>query len=336
MPDPTGLAVLSDWLFTSAAGVYMLASLFGAFEYVLARYPLRRAEARSEPAVVGAGAGGTAPTAQVDPSSERPPVRPVALPPRLGRMGVALTVLGAVLHLASIVLRGVATERVPWANMYEYISAVGLVAVGTWLYVLRRHPVRRVAVFVLLPISLLLFLAGNLLYAEAAAVQPALRSYWIVIHVAAAIMASGVFLVSGVTSALHLVSTGRLGDLTDPAEPAKATRARSVADRLPPPEFLDRLAYRSGVFGFLTITVAIITGAIWAEAAWGRYWDWDPKETAAFVTWVCYAAYLHARATSGWRARRAAWLNIIGLVVVLFNLFFINLVIAGLHSYAGV
>jgi cytochrome c-type biogenesis protein CcsB len=105
---------------------------------------------------------------------------------------------------------------------------------------------------------------------------------------------------------------------------------------LPEPEFLDRLAYRSGVFGFLTITFAIVTGAIWAESAWGRYWGWDPKETAAFVTWVCYAAYLHARATSGWRARRAAWLNIAGLVIVLFNLFFVNLVVAGLHSYAGV
>jgi cytochrome c-type biogenesis protein CcsB len=248
-------------------------------------------------------------------------------------MGVALTVLGALLHLVSVVLRGVATERIPWANMYEYLSAVGLVAIGAWLYVLRRHPVRRVAVFVLLPIALLLFLAGNLLYTEVAPLQPALRSYWIAIHVAAAIMASGVFLISGVTSALHLISQGRLRELrTDTAKPKQG---KAFADRLPAPEFLDRLAYRSGVFGFITITFAIVTGAIWAESAWGRYWGWDPKETFAFVTWVCYAAYLHARATSGWRARRAAWLNVIGLGIVLFNLFFVNLVIAGLHSYSG-
>jgi cytochrome c-type biogenesis protein CcsB len=89
------------------------------------------------------------------------------------------------------------------------------------------------------------------------------------------------------------------------------------------------------VFGFITITFAVITGAIWAESAWGRYWGWDPKETAAFVTWVCYAAYLHARATAGWRGRRAAWINVVGLAVVLFNLFFVNLVVAGLHSYAN-
>lgn len=248
-------------------------------------------------------------------------------------MGVALTAFGGLLHAMSLVLRGIATERIPWANMYEYMSAVGLVAVGAWLYVLRKHPVRRVAVFVLLPISLLLFLAGNFLYTEVAPLQPALQSYWIAVHVAAAIMASGVFLISGVTSALHLISEGRLGDLR--SEPAKPKRVKAFGDRLPPPEFLDRLAYRSGVFGFITITFAVVTGAIWAESAWGRYWGWDPKETFAFVTWICYAAYLHARATSGWRARRAAWLNIIGLVIVLFNLFFVNLVVAGLHSYSG-
>jgi cytochrome c-type biogenesis protein CcsB len=281
--------MLSDWLFTSAVGVYTLAALLSAVEYVLGRY-----------------SGAT-------------------LGPRFGRMGVAATVFGAALHLISLVLRGFAAGRAPWGNMYEYMSAVGLVAVCAWLYVLRRHPVRRVAVFVLMPIALLLFLAGNYLYTEVAPLQPSLRSYWIVIHVAAAIMASGVFVVSGVASALHLASERKA---LVPASPARP--------RLPEPEFLDRLAYRSGVFGFLTITFAIVTGAIWAESAWGRYWGWDPKETAAFVTWVCYAAYLHARATSGWRARRAAWLNIAGLVIVLFNLFFVNLVVAGLHSYAGV
>ena len=294
-------AQLSDWLFTSAVGIYMLAALLSAIEYVLDRYPTR----------VPAMAGGA------------PPPR-VPVPDRIGRMGVAVTILGAAAHLASVLLRGLATERLPWGNMYEYISAVGLVAVVAWLVVLRRHPVRRIAVFVLLPTALLLFLAGNLLYTEVAPVQPALRSYWIAIHVAAAIMASGVFLVSGVTSALHLLSA------------ARPNRVRRVRDRLPAPEFLDRLAYRSGVFGFATITFAILTGAVWAEEAWGRYWGWDPKETAAFVSWVCYAAYLHARSTAGWRGRGAAWINIAGLVVVLFNLLFVNLVVSGLHSYAGV
>lgn len=96
------------------------------------------------------------------------------------------------------------------------------------------------------------------------------------------------------------------------------------------------MSYRVTVAAFPLYTVGLILGAIWAEATWGRYWGWDPKETVAFVAWVLYAAYLHARASAGWRGPRAAWINVAGFGVVVFNLFFINLVIAGLHSYAGV
>ncbi|WP_433274579.1 c-type cytochrome biogenesis protein CcsB [Actinosynnema sp. CS-041913] len=238
-----------------------------------------------------------------------------------GRLGLALTVLGALLHTGSLVLRGIAGGRVPWGNMYEYLSAVGLLAVIGWLYVVWKHRVRRLSVFVLLPVALLLFLAGNQLYTEVGPLQPALRSYWIAIHVAAAIMASSVFLLSGVLSGLHLLST---------------KPRRPVSARLPPADHLDRVAYRTGVFGFATLTFAIVTGAVWAEQAWGRYWGWDPKETFAFVSWICYAAYLHARSTAGWRGRNAAWINVAGMVAVLFNLFFVNLVAVGLHSYAGV
>jgi cytochrome c-type biogenesis protein CcsB len=286
------MSMVSDWLFTSAIGIYMLAAFMYAAEYVLARQPVRAGRARTV--------------------EQRPA--------KFNRMGLSLTVLGAGVHAGSIVLRGLAAERLPWGNMYEYLSAVGFAAVAGWLYIVRRHRPQRVAVFVMLPVALLLFVAGNSLYTEAAELQPSLRSYWIAIHVAAAIMASGVFLISGVTSALHLISEHR---------PEKRVK-------LPEPEFLDRMAYRSGVFGFVTLTFAIITGAIWAEAAWGRFWGWDPKETVAFVSWVCYAAYLHARSMPSWRARRAPWVNITGLIVVLFNLFFINLVAVGLHSYAGV
>ncbi|GAB2957709.1 c-type cytochrome biogenesis protein CcsB [Saccharothrix stipae] len=285
-----GSALLSDWLFTSAFGVYMLAALLGSAEYALTRHA----------------------------------AHPPAFAVRLGRCGVALAVLGGLLHLGSVVLRGVATGRVPWGNMYEYLSAVGLIAIVAWLYLVSRYDVRRLSVFVLLPIASLLFLAGNRLYAEAAPLVPPLRSFWIVVHVAAAIMAGGVFLLSGVVSALHLASSGEF------------TRKGGPNPRLPPAEHLDKIAYRTGAVGFLTLTFAIITGAVWAEQAWGRFWGWDPKETVAFVSWVCYAAYLHARATAGWRGRRSAWLNVVGMVVVLFNLFFVNLVAVGLHSYAGV
>ena len=113
-----------------------------------------------------------------------------------------------------------------------------------------------------------------------------------------------------------------------------AAGSRRIA--LPPSATLDGLAYKFIRFGFPVWTFGVICGAIWAEAAWGRFWGWDPKETVAFVSWVVYAAYLHARATAGWRGRPAAWINSLGFVLTVFNLFFINLVTTGLHSYAGV
>ena len=105
---------------------------------------------------------------------------------------------------------------------------------------------------------------------------------------------------------------------------------------LPETTVLDRLSYRSILFAFPVWTFGVMCGAIWADHAWGRYWGWDPKETVAFIAWVIYAAYLHARSTAGWRDRKAAWVNVAGFVAMVFNLFFINLVITGLHSYAGV
>lgn len=289
------LATLSDWTYTSAIAIYLLATGFHAAQQAVRRSPTATNQL--------VAAGGVA-TLTKEPEQEPAASRHA----RIGRMALALTVLGAVLHAGSLLLRGLAAQRVPWGNMHEYTSAVCLVAVTAWLVVSQRHRVGQLGVFVLLPITLLLFLAGTLLYTQAAPLQPALRSYWIVIHVAAAIVGSGVFLVSGAASALYLM------------------RGK---------ETLDRVAYRTALLAFPVLTFAIVAGAIWAETAWGRYWGWDPKETFALVSWVCYAAYFHARATGGWRARRAAWINVAGCGVVLFNLFFVNLVISGLHSYAG-
>ena len=296
------LALYSDRLFMAAVGVYVLAMILHAAEFAVAR--------SAKPALVGAGG---------------PDVEPAARPrgERVARMAVALTVLGAVLQLGSILFRGLAAERWPLGNMYEFTSAVCLAAVVGWLVMLRRSPVTRsVGSFVLLPVVILLFLAGTVLYAQAAPVQPALQSYWLVIHVSTITLSSGLLLVPGVASLLFLLrDSGRL--------PA------GFAERLPSSDALDRLAYRTTIIAFPLFTFAVIAGAIWAEAAWGRFWGWDPKETVAFVSWVVYAAYLHARATAGWRAARAAWINVAGFATVLFNLFFINMVVAGLHSYAG-
>ncbi|TQM15580.1 c-type cytochrome biogenesis protein CcsB [Pseudonocardia kunmingensis] len=305
------LAVYSDRLFVAAAAIYAFAMLLHAVEYAAGRAK----------ASVLVGAGG--PQAEPDTGAEPTQAPRRSRAERFGRMGVALVVLGALLHAASIVLRGVAAERWPMGNMYEYISVICLAAVVTWLVVLRRAPASRPAgPFVLLPVLILMLLADSVLYAPAGPVVPPLRSYWMSIHVTTISISSGLLLVSGVVSMLYLLR------LTS-ALPA-------VTSALPSADALDRLAYRVTIVAFPLFTFAIITGAIWAEAAWGRFWGWDPKETVAFVSWVIYAAYLHARATAGWRTGRAAWVNVAGFATMIFNLFFINMVVAGLHSYAGV
>ncbi|HET6259605.1 c-type cytochrome biogenesis protein CcsB [Pseudonocardia sp.] len=305
----TELALYSDRLFMGAVGVFVFAMVLHGAEYAVHR---------SAKAVL-VGAGGPA----LDEHESHPEGTPVrSRSERLGRMGVALVVLGAVLLAASIVTRGLAAQRWPLGNMYEFTSAICLAAVVAWLVVLRRSPASRpVGLFVLLPVIILLFLGGTVLYAPAAPVMPALQSYWLVVHVTAVTIASGLLMVPGVASLLFLLR--RSGRLT------------GVADRLPSADVLDRLAYRLTIIAFPLYTFAIIAGAIWAEAAWGRFWGWDPKETVAFVAWVIYAAYLHARATAGWRSGPAAWVNVAGFAAVIFNLFFINMVVAGLHSYAG-
>jgi cytochrome c-type biogenesis protein CcsB len=174
---------------------------------------------------------------------------------------------------------------------------------------------------------ILMFINGTLLYTTAAPVQPALQSYWLVIHVSAAIIGSGVFLVPGVASVLYLFRAAYEKD---------ATKFARFASKLPSADVLDRIAYRTTIFAFPVFTFGVLCGAVWAESAWGRFWGWDPKETVAFIAWVVYAAYLHSRATAGWRGARAAAINIVGFSAIVFNLFFVNLVTAGLHSYAGV
>ena len=152
-------------------------------------------------------------------------------------------------------------------------------------------------------------------------------------------LGSGVFLVAGVASILFLLKMSRFGDpdaRPDGAGPAPQATLARIVSRLPDAQSLDRIAYRTTIFAFPVFGFGVIFGAIWAEEAWGRYWGWDPKETLSFIAWVIYAAYLHARSTAGWRDRRAAWINVAGFVAMVFNLFFINLVTVGLHSYAGV
>ncbi|NKQ58380.1 c-type cytochrome biogenesis protein CcsB [Amycolatopsis sp. K13G38] len=326
MPVNETLSQYSDWSYTTATAIYVVALAFFLIEQSFGakgRLAAERAKSRARELV---GAGGPSVT-ETTVDTAPPAPRPVGRAERIGRMGAALTVLGVLLHLSALVLRGLATHRVPWGNMYEYIMVVTLIAVITWLWAIKKFPVRHLSGFMLLPIVILMFIGGTMLYTVAAPVQPALQSYWLVIHVSAAATSSGIFLVPGVASLLYLVRA---------AHERNPKRFAKFASKLPAAEVLDRVAYRTTVFAFPLFTFGVLCGAVWAESAWGRFWGWDPKETTAFVAWVVYAAYLHSRATAGWRGSRAAVINTLGFVVTVFNLFFINLVTTGLHSYAGV
>ena len=313
------LALYSDWAYTSAMVGLVLALLVLAATFANSR---SRALDRSM-APVGVAIDSACPGVVAD-----VPRRSVV--ERAERAGVALVVVGAGFLLLCIVLRGLATSRAPRGNMYEFINLTCFCGLVAALIVLRRLDLRPLWVFVLVPVLILLAVSGKWLYTNAAPVMPALQSYWLPIHVSVVSLGSGVFLVAGVASILFLVKTSRLGD------PGREGPYAGVVSRLPHAQILDRLAYRTTIFAFPVFGFGVIFGAIWAEETWGRFWGWDPKETVSFVAWVAYAAYLHARSTAGWRDRKAAWINVAGFVAMVFNLFFINLVIAGLHSYAGV
>jgi cytochrome c-type biogenesis protein CcsB len=251
---------------------------------------------------------------------------------RWGLAAVALTVIGLLFHIGSVVLRGVAVDRVPWGNMYEFTLVVGMIATIAWLATLIRLPqLRYLGLFVMLPVLVVMFLAGTL-YTKASKLVPALQSYWLAIHVSSIAVAEGILMTSAALTAMFLIRARFERGAVRGSSPSALAR---FAARLPAAASLDRAAYRTVAFAFPIYTAGVIFGAIWAEAAWGRYWGWDPKETWAFISWVIYAVYLHARATAGWRGSRAGYINLFGFAAMTFNFFVVNIVISGLHSYAG-
>ena len=339
MPSPSTLAQLSDNLVYSAIAVYAFAML------TYAAVSARRSDARAQDRLEASStadvliAASVVATGWSDPRPHRPhPGSPEPATPtseaeqipgdRLSAIAAALTILGFGLHLAAVAARGLAAGRAPWGNMYEFAVVGALTATAAFLVFLRREPVRALGVWILAIVLLTLGLAVTVLYTPAGALVPVLNSYWLVIHVAAAITAGGIFTLGAVATVTYRV---RLR--------AERRSAGAVlpgyAGRLPSSTMLNRVAHTAHVFAFPIWTFAVIAGAVWAENSWGRYWGWDPKETWAFITWVLYAAYLHAESTAGWRGSKASWFALLGYLAFLFNFFGVNMWIPGLHSYAG-
>ena len=329
------LAGLSDDLLFAAVLLYALAMLGFAGEQASRRS--HRHAATAEATAVARSAAAERTRQMAGGSTLVAPPAPPVVPPAersslAGRAGMLLTLVGAAVHAGSVVTRGFAADRVPWGNMYEFSSCVALTAVVAFLVLVTTGRVERgLGAFVMVPVVLYLGLAGTVLYTAAGPLVPALDSYWIKIHVFAAVLSSGSFMLSGVVALLYLLRA-RFDRLT--AAGASTRFPTSMGDALPPAPVLDRVSYAVIAFAFPIWTFAIIAGAIWAEAAWGRYWGWDPKETWSFITWVLYAGYLHARATAGWKGTRAAWIGVAAAVALVIDYYVVNIFVVGFHSYA--
>ena len=334
--DPT-MATLSDRAFQATFLVYLIALVLSLFYYVRAQAIIARTRRRTEEReLVTVGAGSDAPISDVAPGTEGAEgavpgddalARQRASARKWGGATQSVIWLGIILHVVAVVTRGFAVGRFPLGNLYEYMLMITAATMVVATVVVQARGSRVVWPWLLTPMLVLMFFAGTKLYAEAAPVVPALQSYWLPIHVTSVSVGASVGLVSGVFSILFLLRVWQpVGEEHGFLAP--------VVRPLPSAEKLDRIAYRLAVYTLPILGIGIILGAIWAEAAWGRFWGWDPKETFSFITWILYAAYLHARATVGWKVG-AAWINIVAMGTMIFNLFFINMVVSGLHSYAG-
>ena len=291
----------------SAMAVYTLAFL--AFTWDLAT----RSAKKPVPVMAGGGREAEAPAA---PASWGP----------FQRIGLTLSVLAWIVHLLATIGRGIAGNRVPWANMFEFGLTSTLLIVAVFLGPLFWKDLGYLGAYITGFVLLALGVVTVNFYVDVVPLPPALQSGWLVIHVFVASTATAFFALGAALSVLQLVRAR--------FEARQMARAR-IMNTLPNSSVMESLAYRLNVVGFVLWSFTLIAGAIWAERAWGRYWGWDVKEVWTFIIWVLFAGYIHARATRGWRGSRAAWLGIIGFGAVLFNYTVVNIAFTGLHSYSG-
>ncbi|MEV8254342.1 c-type cytochrome biogenesis protein CcsB [Rhodoglobus sp. NPDC076762] len=250
----------------------------------------------------------------------------VAHSPKSLKLAMAMTVLAWVLHVGAVIFRGVAANRVPWANMFEFTLTATALIVGVFLIVQFWQDLRFLGSFITGFVLIALGVGTSSFYVDVVPLPPALQSAWLVIHVFVASLSTGFFALAASLSIVQLMQARR--------EAGKALKLRFL-DTLPAADRLETLAYRLTVVGFVMWTFTLIAGAVWAERAWGRYWGWDTKEVWTFIIWTLYAGYIHARATRGWRGSRSAWLAIVGFLAIVFNFTIVNLFFKGLHAYSG-
>jgi cytochrome c-type biogenesis protein CcsB len=248
------------------------------------------------------------------------------------RVGLSLTVIATLVLAAGVILRGIAASRVPWSNLYEYSITGALILMMVFLVSMRVPEVRIMATFVVGFVLLVLGTAVSLFYVEVQSLMPALQSFWLVIHVLVALLATAFFSLAAALSTAYLLKTA---NWVEKAKTNGVANFKRVMGIFPKKETLEQLAYRFNIVGFILWSFTLIAGAIWAERAWHRYWGWDTKEVWTFIIWTIYAGYLHANATRGWTGKRAVWLGLVGFAAVVFNFTIVNMFFKGLHVYSG-
>ena len=333
----SSMAALSDLTFRTAFVIYIAALLMSCIYYgrLLGVIDMRRerealkASAR-ETVAVGAGSGSVA--------TAEPPVSPtrldaeydarVANARKWANMTQALVWFGIALHLVAFVTRGLAAQRFPLGNLYEYLLFMTVVIMIAAAVVVQRRGWHSVWPFVLFPMVIAMFLNSTVFHLQAAPVVPALQSYWLPVHVSTVSIGASIGVVSGIFALLYLLRMWQ-------PKGEEHGFFGAIAKPLPSAQTLDKITYKTAIITLPLFGIGTVFGAIWAEAAWGRSWNWDAKETVSMITWILYAAYLHARATAGWKNSKAAWINVFALAMTVFNMTYVNFVSASLHSYAG-
>lgn len=299
------LGTLSTWLVAAATVVLVLAFMVYVAQWAAVSTAMKTPAAADAPIVAAADS----------PSGQT-----------AAGIGLSFTWLATFLLLLGVLARATSAGRVPWGNMYEFGCVGALAALVAYLALVRQWSIDWIGPIITGFAAIVLGSSMLFVYVPPGPLVPALDSYWLVIHVLAATVAGAAFLIGASASALFLIQqrSERRGSPTP-----------GVLRLLPPSTEIDQIAFKVHAFAFPIWTfAALIAGPIWAQYAWGRYWGWDPKEVWAFITWVVYAGYLHARATGGWHGRRAAIVALVGFATFLFNFVGVNLWIPGLHSYA--
>ncbi|MCP3176453.1 c-type cytochrome biogenesis protein CcsB [Desulfuromonas sp. KJ2020] len=240
----------------------------------------------------------------------------------IGKIGRWVLFGGFVIHCAALVARYVEAGYTPVANLHESLSFFVLSIVGIFLLFDLRYRLTVLAAFVC-PLALVLMIVGGAVPKAVRELNPMLDSWWFPVHVTLAFLGNAVFAVAFMAGIMYLLQERML----------KSKKFSSLYFRLPSLGTLDAINYKCLTFGFPLMTMGIISGAMWANSAWGTYWSWDPKETWALITWFLYAALLHGRLTVGWRGRRAAIFAIIGFLCLLFMFLGVNLFLSDLHSF---